>query len=202
MDGPISPVQKQKLLELYRQLAGCDEKEADTGIKSMFMDTFKHPLEKGTYVEAAHLTAELLKQQRQQTATEQRKPQPSPQEAAPEGFQLPTKVEFPREMSEAPFSWNTYAIAQDGFEEQWTVRSADSKDFIGKVQGLKKYLNEHQYQPSTRRGKVQEPAQVAGEAPVCAIHKTPLEKRNGKNGTFWSCPKRLDDGSYCPYKPK
>jgi len=46
------------------------------------------------------------------------------------------------------------------------------------------------------------PAAEIGEAPTCAIHKTPMEKRQGKNGSFWSCPKKLDDGSWCPYKPK
>jgi hypothetical protein len=43
----------------------------------------------------------------------------------------------------------------------------------------------------------------AGPAPVCAIHKTPLQKVNRKNGSgsFWSCHTKLDDGSWCPYKP-
>jgi hypothetical protein len=41
--------------------------------------------------------------------------------------------------------------------------------------------------------------------PVCAIHKTPMAKRKSNKpggGSFWSCNQKLDDGSWCPYKPK
>lgn len=43
----------------------------------------------------------------------------------------------------------------------------------------------------------------SSETPVCAIHHTPMEKRQKKDGTgsFWSCARKLDDGSWCPYKP-
>jgi|SRR5579859_436571 len=43
---------------------------------------------------------------------------------------------------------------------------------------------------------------AAEETPLCAIHHTPMAKRQGKNGSFWSCPQKLEDGSWCPYKPK
>jgi hypothetical protein len=41
--------------------------------------------------------------------------------------------------------------------------------------------------------------------PLCAIHKTPMAKRKSNRpggGSFWSCNQKLDDGSWCPYKPK
>lgn len=45
-------------------------------------------------------------------------------------------------------------------------------------------------------------ADQAGEAaPICAIHKTPMTKVNGKKGAFWSCHEKLEDGSFCPYRP-
>lgn len=39
-------------------------------------------------------------------------------------------------------------------------------------------------------------------APVCAIHGRPMERRQGRNGSFWSCPEKLADGQWCPYRPK
>jgi hypothetical protein len=38
-------------------------------------------------------------------------------------------------------------------------------------------------------------------APICAIHKLPMVRVNGRRGEFWSCHEKLDDGSYCPYRP-
>jgi hypothetical protein len=35
------------------------------------------------------------------------------------------------------------------------------------------------------------------DAPLCPVHKTPMAYRQGRYGAFWSCPKRLDDGSWC-----
>ena len=38
------------------------------------------------------------------------------------------------------------------------------------------------------------------EAPTCAIHQIPM-KWIDKNGGFWSCHKKNDDGSWCSYRP-
>ena len=35
----------------------------------------------------------------------------------------------------------------------------------------------------------------------CAIHKVSMVRMNGKRGAFWSCHEKLEDGSWCPYKP-
>jgi hypothetical protein len=40
------------------------------------------------------------------------------------------------------------------------------------------------------------------QAPTCAIHRKPMTwVPKGKRGPFWSCHEKLDDGSWCPYKP-
>lgn len=36
-----------------------------------------------------------------------------------------------------------------------------------------------------------------GDAPNCPVHDIPMKYIEGKNGPFWSCPKKLDDGSWC-----
>jgi hypothetical protein len=38
-------------------------------------------------------------------------------------------------------------------------------------------------------------------APICAIHHQPMVRVSGRRGEFWSCHEKLDDGSYCPYRP-
>ena len=37
--------------------------------------------------------------------------------------------------------------------------------------------------------------------PTCAIHNKAMVSVNGKKGPFWSCHEKLQDGSWCPYKP-
>jgi hypothetical protein len=39
------------------------------------------------------------------------------------------------------------------------------------------------------------------DSQMCAIHHSPMKWMVTGNGSFWSCHKKLDDGSYCPYKP-
>jgi hypothetical protein len=38
-------------------------------------------------------------------------------------------------------------------------------------------------------------------APMCAIHHRPMVQVQGSKGTFWSCHAKLEDGSWCPYRP-
>jgi hypothetical protein len=35
------------------------------------------------------------------------------------------------------------------------------------------------------------------EVPRCPVHKTPMCYRQGRYGAFWSCPRRMPDGSWC-----
>jgi len=49
--------------------------------------------------------------------------------------------------------------------------------------------------------------QANGDIPICGIHQTPMtwktgvSKKTGKNYAFWSCNQRMQDGSFCTYKP-
>ena len=47
-----------------------------------------------------------------------------------------------------------------------------------------------------------QPAQAQDEAaPVCAIHGKPMQRRSKDGRSWWSCNERLDDGTWCPYRP-
>ena len=39
------------------------------------------------------------------------------------------------------------------------------------------------------------------DALLCAVHAVPMVRMAGKRGPFWSCHQRLDDGSFCAYRP-
>jgi hypothetical protein len=45
------------------------------------------------------------------------------------------------------------------------------------------------------------PSEPPSPAPICAIHHQPMVSVTGKKGQFWSCHQKLEDGSWCPYKP-
>ncbi len=37
--------------------------------------------------------------------------------------------------------------------------------------------------------------------PICQVHNTEMQLRKGQYGDFWSCGQKLQDGSWCKYKP-
>ncbi|HZT08412.1 MAG TPA: hypothetical protein VFC51_15405 [Chloroflexota bacterium] len=39
------------------------------------------------------------------------------------------------------------------------------------------------------------------EAPICQVHQVPMVLMNGRKGPFYSCHERMDDGSFCTYRP-
>src|SRR5215213_6835453 len=41
----------------------------------------------------------------------------------------------------------------------------------------------------------------AEHVPMCAIHHQPMVQVQGATGAFWSCHQKLEDGSWCPYRP-
>ena len=45
-----------------------------------------------------------------------------------------------------------------------------------------------------------EPPEIE-QPPTCAIHNKEMVRMNGKRGAFWSGHEKLDDGSWCPYRP-
>lgn len=36
-----------------------------------------------------------------------------------------------------------------------------------------------------------------GNAPLCPVHNVAMKYRDGEHGPFWSCAKKLPDGSWC-----
>jgi hypothetical protein len=47
---------------------------------------------------------------------------------------------------------------------------------------------------------IQPPAERT-DAPLCGIHHSPMTWQKGRKGYFWSCHKKMADGSWCHYKP-
>jgi len=97
-------------------------------------------------------------------------------------------------------------VSPGGFCVELTLSDSETKSLMIRLAGALDWLTKHGYTPAGHNhqaasngngnGKAEEPA------PVCAIHKTPMSKRESKGGGhFWSCSHKLDDGSWCPYKP-
>lgn len=114
----------------------------------------------------------------------------------------------PRDFPEMPYSANVRATDVNGFEWQFTARAVNESPFAERIARLQKYLLANNFKPTPSRGGATTTVNTASEspiepAPLCAIHKEPMAKRQGKNGqSFWSCPKKLDNGDWCPYRPK
>jgi len=112
----------------------------------------------------------------------------------------------PRDFPEMPYSANVRAVDADGFEWQFTARAVNEKPFMERIEHLRDELKKRGYKPVTGRAasvstSANEPQ--AESAPLCAIHNAPMQKRQGRGGqSFWSCPKKLDNGDWCPYRPK
>lgn len=65
---PLSSVQRNKLLELWRAVNGGGELEAIEGLDVIFQDAFKHGMNEATYEEGARITGQLLSELRQRTS--------------------------------------------------------------------------------------------------------------------------------------
>lgn len=208
----ISAVQKQKIKELYHALhPGITPEAVTDGVDQLFVKLCKRPMLAATYEEGAQITAQLLSEQRathdvplvMPPLTPQPEPPATPAPVAPVIAPPAPAIE----LTEAPFSWNVTAEAEDGWNEMFTVRALDSGEFIKRVEGVKKYLASKGYKPASR-GKpqaapvVNAPAMNGEEAPVCPYHKEPMTKRQGKNGMFWSCHHKIEGtDQWCQYKP-
>ncbi len=121
--------------------------------------------------------------------------QPAP---APEAKPAPIVT-----MTEAPYSWNCTAIDPNGFSEMFTVRAVSAEGFYARVAQMKSNLLDLGYKPAPTRGTAASASPSTNEpAPICAIHGTPMQKRQKDGRSWYSCPQKLDNGEYCPYKPK
>ncbi len=67
---PLSPVQRNKLVELWRVLYGGTDAEVVEGLDAMFVEAYKHGMGEATYEEGARLTGQLLSQLRTKTTAQ------------------------------------------------------------------------------------------------------------------------------------
>ncbi len=123
-------------------------------------------------------------------------------------------------LPEAPLSINVGSYYK-GFYVGWTKRSAENHvaDKIGDIKKFIDGLVMAGYEPSWNKQTSKEalesktavvappvavpatPAPVSSQ--VCPAHNTPLvhksgvSKSTGKPYSFWACPEKLSDGSFC-----
>lgn len=64
---PLSPVQRNKLTELWRMLYGDAAGDAAEGLERLFVEAYKHGMNEATYEEGARLTGQLLSELRNKT---------------------------------------------------------------------------------------------------------------------------------------
>lgn len=70
---PLSPIQRNKLSELWRVLHGGSEgasfsqEDVNEGLDKLFLETYKHGVNEATYEEGARLTGQLLAELRNKT---------------------------------------------------------------------------------------------------------------------------------------
>ncbi len=88
--------------------------------------------------------------------------------------------------TEAPASWNTSYVTQDGFVCRITLRGETGKDLLDKASVALSYLMEHGFQPERSQRR---------DTKLCPIHQAEMKKFE-KNGKSWYSHK-LDDGSWC-----
>ena len=98
---------------------------------------------------------------------------------------------------------------EGGFTHTLTLHAATANEAVSRMRAALKVLKGMGARPAQKAvgtislSKIGQKAEATDDqtAPVCAIHKTPMQKVQGKKGSFWSCHVKLDDGSWCPYKP-
>ena len=93
--------------------------------------------------------------------------------------------------TEAPASWNTSYVTQNGFVCRITLRGDNGKDLLEKASIALAFLLEHGYLPEQKFPRNYN----KGEAKQCPIHKCNM-RRYEKDGKAWFSHK-ADDGSYC-----
>jgi hypothetical protein len=99
---------------------------------------------------------------------------------------LGAPVTAPLALPEAPASANVRVVI-DGREVQITLRGTSEDDVLARVEKvLSRYPAPAKAQPAAPE-----------DGPRCPDHG---RMKQGKRG--WYCPRKLDDGTWCPYKTK
>jgi hypothetical protein len=107
----------------------------------------------------------------------------------------------PATFSEAPASINVRVVSPAGFDYQLTMRAARVGDVLNQAQELEKWLINHDWKPAGQRVLPTGNSVPTEDAPLCAIHKVPMARKTKDGRSWWSCSHKLDDGSWCPYRP-
>jgi hypothetical protein len=84
---------------------------------------------------------------------------------------------------------------QDTVLASWSDTTSNKDDVIAEARWCVKQII---YDIAT--GRTEATAYKIDE-PYCQDHNKPLVLRLGKYGSFYSCPVRLADGTYCKYRP-
>ena len=115
-------------------------------------------------------------------------------------IQKDTEVNIP----EAPAVANI-RVWINGYGVIFTVRGEKMNDIVKKTTSLVEYAESHGWKNTwntdnkTPQGTTV--PQKQSNAPICAVHGTPMTERIGNYGKFWSCATKNADGSWCKFKP-
>jgi len=93
--------------------------------------------------------------------------------------------------SEAPASWNTRYVTQEGFVCQITLRGETGKDLLEKANLALGYLIDKGFKPDAHNGS----STPNKETKRCEIHQCEMRKHE-KDGKSWFSHK-TEDGSWC-----
>ena len=98
-----------------------------------------------------------------------------------------------------------------GFSIQITCRDPQVKvkPLLDKCVEIAEYMNNNGWKPSwndTTNQANNKPKTVTSEigtttVPTCPYHNKQMTLRDGQYGQYWSCGTKLDDGTWCKYKP-
>ena len=112
-----------------------------------------------------------------------------------------TPAVAPANFTEAPASATVEAFDASGRRWLLTTRAATTSELLTRLPVLAGWLDDHGWQARATSKTSQGDALPGENPPLCAIHKTPMQRRSKEGRSWWSCSHKLDDGTYCPYRP-
>lgn len=111
------------------------------------------------------------------------------------------------QLPEAPHSTNTRFVDRDGYEWQWTIRTASVDEMIEQIAEVKaKVLSKYEPAGYHRRSTASGNGNGNGNAPICPTHGKPMKPSKKYSG--WYCPEKVaEDGGdgkpvYCKQSVK
>lgn len=99
----------------------------------------------------------------------------------------------------------TYQVILSTDGKHTVIGTTDRADQVDNVQAWAMATYEHFVKRYGLKGEHKANGNGNGngseETPTCAIHKVPMGRVEGRKGPFWSCHQKMEDGSWCSYKP-